>query len=103
MGIRKIFASNLKVLRESKGLTQSHLASLCGLSQTSINKLENELSFASDKSADAIARALDIHVSRLYWSWKMESQDELEKKFNELLNKHSKIMKDIRKDILDIS
>lgn len=43
----ELFADNLRLLREGKGLTQAELGSLCGISENAIPTEQRQLCFKS--------------------------------------------------------
>ncbi|AMJ57252.1 hypothetical protein AXG53_11810 [Stenotrophomonas sp. KCTC 12332] len=55
----KIDGQRIKQLREARGWSQEHLASLCGLSARTVQRLEAEGS-ASLESRMAVAAALEV-------------------------------------------
>ena len=58
-------ASNVKRLREEKGMTQMQLAGLSGLSSATISKLENYSDIGTRDSIDKLAAGLDVTVEEL--------------------------------------
>ncbi|MCD8569105.1 MAG: helix-turn-helix domain-containing protein [Geovibrio sp.] len=58
--IKEIFGYNLKKYRNSKELTQEHLAELLDVSTTQIYKMESGKSFASAEMIEKIASLFDI-------------------------------------------
>ena len=58
-------ATNIKTLREQKGISQEELAKLSGLSRSAIAKIETGWQFPSFESGLRIARALDTTCEEL--------------------------------------
>ena len=58
---KKLFGQNLKKVRESKGLSQIDLASLCYMEKSSISRLENGRTNATLTTIIALSSALEIH------------------------------------------
>ena len=61
-----IVGSNLRMMRERRGITQECLALKSGLTQGYINFLENGKRGYSERSLEKIANALGIRVSGLF-------------------------------------
>ena len=59
------FASNLKKIREERGLSQSKLASLAGVNQTTIDRWENKEIAPSIDNVEDLANALNISLPDL--------------------------------------
>lgn len=59
------FAEKLKMLLELKGMNQSELSKLCGISQTAISKWLLNKSEPSISNTIAVARALGVTVADL--------------------------------------
>lgn len=57
---RDRFASNLKALRERKGMSQEQLAQLCGLHRTEISLLERSRRSPRLETIVILARALQL-------------------------------------------
>ena len=60
----KIDAQRIKALREARGWSQEHLASVAGLSPRTVQRLESE-GKASHESRMAVAAALEIDAAQL--------------------------------------
>ena len=58
----ELFADNLRLLREGKGLTQAELGSLCGISENAIRNYELGRCFPKITTLNALADALDVSV-----------------------------------------
>lgn len=56
----------IEYLRQKRGVTQSDLAKLADLSQSSIAQIEGNKKDPSLQSLIKIARALDVHISILF-------------------------------------
>lgn len=63
--MRRSVASNVRSLRESKGLTQAQLADASGLDRTFVNKLERGHVSVALETIGALAIALDIRPAKL--------------------------------------
>lgn len=61
----ELFADNLRLLREGKGLTQAELGSLCGISENAIRNYELGHCFPKTATLNALANALDISIKVL--------------------------------------
>ncbi len=64
--IKKIFGKNLRVLRESKNISQEKLAELCGLHRTYIGSVERGERNVSLENIAKIAQALRVQISDLF-------------------------------------
>ena len=64
--IYKSIGQRIKVLRESKGLTQEKLAEKSGLSLDFIGKIEVNINEPGLKSLIKIANALAVHIKELF-------------------------------------
>ena len=60
----KIDANRIRTLREARGWSQEHLASVAGLSPRTVQRLESE-GKASHESRMAVAAALEIDAAQL--------------------------------------
>jgi transcriptional regulator with XRE-family HTH domain len=65
MGIREIFAKNLKHFRLAKGLSQEELAHRADIDRTYISSLERSVYNASIDVIDRIAEVLEIEPLEL--------------------------------------
>ena len=61
----ELFADNLRLLREGKGLTQAELGSLCGISENAIRNYELGRCFPKITTLNALADALDVSVDNM--------------------------------------
>ncbi len=59
--------NRLKDIRARKGLTQTDLAALVGVSRKTINTVENSVFVPSTLLALSLARALDARVEDLFY------------------------------------
>ncbi len=64
MDLRDVFATNLRRLRNAKGLSQDDLAYEADVSRSYLSQLEKGAFYASLKIIDRLATALDV------WGWK---------------------------------
>jgi transcriptional regulator with XRE-family HTH domain len=64
----------LKAIREAKGLTQVELARRAGLSNTTISRIENDLSRPTTTTLRGLAQALDMSASYLEGAVNPEAQ-----------------------------
>lgn len=58
----ELFADNLRLLREGKGLTQAELGSLCGISENAIRNYELGHCFPKTATLNALANALEPYT-----------------------------------------
>ncbi|MGY5810126.1 helix-turn-helix domain-containing protein [Rhizobium sp. LEGMi198b] len=65
MEIREVFARNLKVARQAKGLSQEELAFRAGIDRTYISSLERSVYNASIDVVDRLATVLGVEASEL--------------------------------------
>lgn len=65
MDITKIFANQVKILREESGLSQERLALKANLDRTYIASIENKKRNVSIKTAKQIANALNVDICKL--------------------------------------
>lgn len=61
----ELFADNLRLLREGKGLTQAELGSLYGISENAIRNYELGHCFPKTATLNALANALDISTGAI--------------------------------------
>jgi len=66
MDIIKVFATNLKRLRESRGLSQETFAELCGMHRTYISAVECQRRSISLENIQRIADALGVETHILF-------------------------------------
>lgn len=65
MGIKEIFAANLRRHRRAKGLSQEALADAAKIDRTYVSSLERSVYSASISTVDDIARALGVEAFEL--------------------------------------
>ncbi|WP_184661920.1 helix-turn-helix domain-containing protein [Pedobacter cryoconitis] len=65
-GIILIVWKNIAKFRDLKGLSQRQLAILCNIENSSVSKYENGKVWPNLKTLSNIARALEIHIGRLF-------------------------------------
>ncbi len=63
---KKSFGLLVKRVRESKGMSQLDLASLCDLEKTSISRIENGRTNITLKTAIALSIALEVKLKDLF-------------------------------------
>lgn len=63
---KKLFGESLKRIRESKGLSQIDLASLCYMEKSSISRLENGRTNATLTTIIVLSSALEIHPKEFF-------------------------------------
>ncbi|HEV2197299.1 MAG TPA: helix-turn-helix transcriptional regulator [Candidatus Acidoferrum sp.] len=63
--IRFVLASNLRAIRQKRGLSQEKLGELAGLHRTYIGSVERGERNISIDNVEALARALDTNVTDL--------------------------------------
>ena len=63
--LRRILASNLKEHRKTLGFSQEKLAEIAGLSWQTVNSIECQRTWVSDKTLEALADALKIESFQL--------------------------------------
>jgi len=66
MDIVKVFSTNLREYRKSKGLSQESFAELCGLHRTYISAIERQKRSISLENVQRIADALGIETYKLF-------------------------------------
>lgn len=66
VAIKEIFATNLKKLREKKGLTSKALAEAIGQEPGSIHRYESAIRFPKIEVIEAIAQALGVSEAELF-------------------------------------
>lgn len=52
--------------RQAKGLSLVKLSKICGISKTTLNNIENGKTSPTLYELEAIAKALNVHISDLY-------------------------------------
>jgi transcriptional regulator with XRE-family HTH domain len=60
MDLRDVFATNLRRLRNAKGISQDDLAYEAGISRSYLSQLEKGAFYASLKIIGRLAKALDV-------------------------------------------
>jgi transcriptional regulator with XRE-family HTH domain len=65
MDLREIFATNLRRLRNAKGLSQDDLAYEAKVSRSYLSQIEKGVFFASLKIVGKLAAALDVEPAEL--------------------------------------
>jgi transcriptional regulator with XRE-family HTH domain len=65
MDLRDVFATNLRRMRNAKGLAQDDLAYEAGVSRSYLSQLEKGAFYASLKIIGRLAEALDIEAIEL--------------------------------------
>jgi len=63
---RALLATNVELLRSKKGLTHKELASLAGIHETYVSRVERCDINASADVIQKLAEALSVHVARLF-------------------------------------
>jgi transcriptional regulator with XRE-family HTH domain len=63
MVLRRVFATNLRRLRNERGLSQEALADAAGIDRTYVSALEREIYSASIDTIEKIAKALDASAA----------------------------------------
>ncbi len=64
--VMKLFGSNLKRIREARGLTQEYLAEEAGISQTQITRIESGTLNTSISTLHSLVQALDCGYNDLF-------------------------------------
>ena len=65
MNIREILASNLRALRQARGLSQEELAHRANINRTYVSSLERCLYSATIDMVDSLAAILGVHAADL--------------------------------------
>ena len=65
MEIREVFARNLRILRQARGLSQEELAHSAGIDRTYISSLERSIYNASIDVVDRLAVVLNVKAMQL--------------------------------------
>lgn len=60
-----MIATNIRVFRKQRGLTQAELGRLCGMTGGAISSYENGITVPKRRVLEKIARALDVPAERL--------------------------------------
>ena len=60
MDLRGIFATNLRRIRRSRGVSQEELADIANINRTYISKLETGVTYAGLEIVGKLADALDV-------------------------------------------
>ncbi len=63
--LRKVFANNIKRIREEQKISQEELAFRCGLHRTYISDIERERRNVSIDNIEKIAKAFEINPEEL--------------------------------------
>lgn len=65
---------SVRIVRELQGLSQTQLAALCGIPQTTLSAIENGRVNLGVERAKALGRALQCHPAVLVFpGWKVDS------------------------------
>ena len=75
--IRELLALNMKRIRKRMKMSQSELASQCGVSTSFIAEIEICRKFPSPATLDKIAQALNLQPYQLFldeWNWEVRDQ-----------------------------
>ncbi len=73
--------SRLRGLRERRGWTQAHLASVSGVSPRQVQRIEAGANFPRSETQMALAAALDVDVSELLVGFTAEQLEELREEY----------------------
>jgi transcriptional regulator with XRE-family HTH domain len=65
MEIREVFAKNLRLTRQSKGLSQEELAHLADIDRTYVSSLERGVYSPTLDVVERLAKALDTNAAEL--------------------------------------
>ena len=65
MEIRDVFARNLRIMRQVRGLSQEELAHRAGIDRTYVSALERSIYNASIDVVDRLATVLDVKAMQL--------------------------------------
>lgn len=65
MDLREVFATNLRRIRNAKGLSQDDLAYDAGMSRSYLSQLEKGVFYASLKIIEKLAATLDVEPAEL--------------------------------------
>lgn len=60
MGLRQVFARNLKRFRSARGLSQEALADCAGIDRTYVSALEREVYSVSLDTIEKLAKSLEV-------------------------------------------
>lgn len=63
--LRKVFAANLRRLRQARGISQERLAELAGLHRTYVSSVERGARNISIDNIARLAKALDVSPEKL--------------------------------------
>ena len=63
--LRKVFAANLRNLRQTRGISQERLAELAGLHRTYVSSVERGARNISIDNIARLAKALDVSPEKL--------------------------------------
>lgn len=63
--LRKVFAANLRNLRQARGISQERLAELAGLHRTYVSSVERGARNISIDNIARLAKALDVSPEKL--------------------------------------
>lgn len=96
----EIFTTNIKNLMNVRGITSVELAKTCGIHAQSLSRYLTGNSNPTLKVVLKIATALNIPPHALITP--PIDPDEDVAKFNSIMAKHSKLLKDIRADLADL-
>lgn len=90
------FSTNLKFLRESKGISQNRLASLSGVNQTTIARWENQEIAPSIDNVEMLSNVLDVELPDL-----LGKDLRIENNYHENFNELDKILFSKAKELSD--
>jgi len=86
IGIRNLFAMNLKRFRNDLKMSQLELAAVTGISHNFINNIENERKWPSVKTIAKLVRALNVEPYHFFMpeaKWNIDGADFFKKELSD--------------------
>jgi len=98
MQVKELLASNIKILRKKRGLSQEKLAEITDLSTQSISDIEGRRTWVSDKTLERLAKAFNVDIYQFFIpSNKSDVNDPELFLYNELQNLRVLMKEDVDK------
>ena len=93
--LKKEFGKRIRLLRKTRGMTQTQLAEKAGIHSSFLSSVERGIMNASLESIVAIAKALEVHPGKLF------PGVELDKKHEQLIDWYEKNRNQRLEDLIE--
>ena len=100
----KLIGTRVKMLRITKGISQTELAKQIGVTQTHLSNIENGKNYPNSETIEKIAKGLGVEVFELFVVEHLAEIDneKLLKELNSILKNDSKLLKTVYKIALNL-